>query len=165
MTDKIIPPAKGFTDTWLKRLRPTGKRQEFSDPATPGLRARMAPNQLLITFTWRAKIGDKITTHTLGHYPALSLADARLKLLQLKAQHRAGDLESATATAAKQKRESLSLGEAMDEWYATIKKRRKRPEKVKQVIDAEIYGQRRDFTGIVLGHKPLRNITKAMRWH
>ena len=160
MSEKITPPSKGITDTWLKRLRPTGKRVEFSDPSTPGLRVRLAPKQLLITFIWRVKIGGKISTHTLGHYPELSLADARLKLLQLKAQHRAGNLDSASDTKAKQKREDLLLSEAMDAWYDTIRSRRKRPEKVRQVIDAEIYGLRKDFTGNALGTKPLKEVTK-----
>jgi len=161
MTNAIEVPKNGVTDTWLKRIRCTGKREEFSDPSTSGLRIRLAANETQITFIWRARRNDKFVTHTIGYYPVTTLAQARTKLFELKALHKSGQLKSAKEVAAETQKSHITLGQAMSDWYMTIVLRRKRPEKVLQVIDAEIFGKRRDFSGKPLAHLKLTDVKKS----
>jgi len=64
---------------WLKAIKVTGERQEFSDSGTRGLHLTVWPSGV-ISWTFRYRFEQKVYTLTLGQYPAVSLADARAKL-------------------------------------------------------------------------------------
>ena len=80
-----------LTDRYLRNLKPpeTG-RLEISDTKRRGLRIRVSPKGSFVwMFEKRVKGGPK-RKHTLGNWPALSLADAREAALEIEAEARRG---------------------------------------------------------------------------
>ncbi|RPE66986.1 uncharacterized protein DUF4102 [Pacificibacter maritimus] len=66
-----------LTDVQLRKLKPTGKREEYSDATTTGLPARMSVSGE-ISFALKARgVDGKLHTITLGRYPDMSLKQAR----------------------------------------------------------------------------------------
>ena len=76
---------KAFTDKRLQTYKPTEKKQRISDPATKGLYfiVEALPNGTK-SFAYRYKFDGQSKQLSLGKYPVLSLADARLKVLELQ---------------------------------------------------------------------------------
>lgn len=67
---------KALTDQAVKKLKPTGKRYEVKDSAVRGLGLRIAPGGSKTWFAMK-RVGGKNVRATLGHYPLMSLAQAR----------------------------------------------------------------------------------------
>ena len=74
--------SKKFTDSWLKSVTPpqTG-RDDYTDTDMPGLRLRVTSKGRK-SFCYAYRYGAKTYRLTLGQYPALSLKEARIKLLE-----------------------------------------------------------------------------------
>jgi integrase len=98
-----MPRTKPLTDTQVRNLKPTGKRQEISDAGLPGLELRVSAKGIK---TWAVRYrvrgqgvaggkrvaqlaGDKRRL-TLGDYPKVGLADARAKAANVKRLARSG---------------------------------------------------------------------------
>jgi len=76
---------KKFTDSWLKSLPPPNEgRDEYRDTDMPGLLLRVTSKGVK-TFSYAYRFGAKTPKMTLGQYPALSIKEARIKLLDVKA--------------------------------------------------------------------------------
>lgn len=69
-----------FTDTYIRNLK--GKDKRYEEYEGGGFGIRVTPNQLK-SWIYRYKIGKKTDKITLGHYPSMSLADARKKFIEL----------------------------------------------------------------------------------
>jgi len=74
-----------FTDTYIKGLKPKAKRYEEYEGGGFGI--RVAPTGVK-SWVYRYKMEGKTDKLTLGHYPALSLANAKKKFLELSGQRR-----------------------------------------------------------------------------
>jgi integrase len=121
-----------FTDTFIKRLRPQIKRYEIFEGGGFGLFVYPAGTK---TWVYRYKIYNKKDYVILGHYPEITLAEARKKFIELKEKKRSGQNPKDTLLPVKNNHvKNLVL-----DWYANyIEKHRKQPLQIKQQIDADI---------------------------
>lgn len=76
-----------FTDTFIKRLQPKDKRDEKFEGGGFGILIYPAGTK---TWIYRYKIDDKKDYIILGHYPEMSLAEARKCFSELREKRRAG---------------------------------------------------------------------------
>ena len=77
-----------FTDTYIKGMKPRAARYEEYEGAGFGI--RVTPNGIK-SWIYRYKIADKTDKITLGHYPAMSLANAKKQFIELSQQGYAVD--------------------------------------------------------------------------
>ncbi len=124
------------TDKQLANRKPLPKRYEIGDAGCPGLRVRIRPTGRK-SFVWYLRDENKKThSITLGNYPDISLAEARRKLDSLKAQNRAVGLFSPLAGTPK------TVSELCERFYDNrIVPHRRRPDVVRQVLDADVIPQ------------------------
>lgn len=76
-----------FTDTYIKRLKSQDKRLETFEGGGFGMLVYRAGTK---SWIYRYKINDKKDYIIFGHYPALSLADARKRFNELRDIRRQG---------------------------------------------------------------------------
>ena len=84
-------PVKRLTALFVENARAVdGERIEYADEVTTGLHLRVGNNSHK---SWSVvfRIGGRKSRMTLGTYPALSLADARTRALEVIAKAQAGD--------------------------------------------------------------------------
>lgn len=85
-----MPERKTFTDTYLRKLAHDGQRIEITDAGCPGLRLRVAETGQK-TFLLKARdAASTLKTVTLGHYPEMSLREAREAASRTKLDLKAG---------------------------------------------------------------------------
>src|SRR5476651_1352185 len=77
-----------FTDTYIKALKPLIKRYEEYEGGGFGI--RITPNGIK-TWIYRYKMNGKTDKLTLGHYPKLSLANAKKRFAELSGLRREGN--------------------------------------------------------------------------
>lgn len=80
-----------FTPQQIRGLKASDKRQELKDAKGANLYVVVQPRTGEKSFVIRAMVKGKQRRITLGHFPALSLADARDRSLELKVALRRGD--------------------------------------------------------------------------
>ncbi len=126
MSQKIIPPKSGFTDTFINKLKHQDKVYEVSDYGAKGLRLRVTTtgNKIFLT---SIRIKGKLCQMTLGHYPVMTLSEARSELLNRKQKNRKGELltdreKQAKAVQHKQEKEAhnVSTGVVMQEFVDRV---------------------------------------------
>ena len=145
-----------FTDTYIKGLKPSSKRYEEFEGGGFGI--RITPNGVK-SWIYRYKIGGKTDKLTLGHYPTMSLAQAKKRYIELSGLRRDGQSPKELIQQQEQK-ETNTVKKLVLEWYhGYAEKSRKKPLQIKQQIDADIIP--------LLGDKPLDDlqtidITKAL---
>jgi integrase len=124
-----------FTDTYIKSLKPLNKRYEEYEGGGFGI--RVTPNGVK-TWIYRYKIAGKTDRLTLGHYPAISLANAKKQFLELSNQRREGrSPKKMRQQQALQKNNTVK--KLVMEWYdGYVDKTLKKPQQIKQQIDADI---------------------------
>src|SRR5580693_5727108 len=76
-----------FTDTYIKALKPKAARYEEYEGGGFGI--RITPNGVK-TWIYRYKINGKTDKLTLGHYPTMSLANAKKRFAELSGLRREG---------------------------------------------------------------------------
>jgi len=75
-----------LTDAICRKATPKDRYLDISDEGTPlTLRIKTDGERL---FIWRGRVGGRQTKRIIGVYPAMSLADARLEAMRLKAEAR-----------------------------------------------------------------------------
>ena len=103
MANKITSPQKGFTDAFIKYLKPQEKRYEIPDKGCSGLCIRVGKSGKK-SFIWYYEDSEtgKRKMLTLGRYgkgdTELSLAEARQALETTKIKHNAGELNTVSDT-------------------------------------------------------------------
>jgi integrase len=114
----------------LDNLKPRPSVYEVGDSGCPGLRVRIHPSGRK-SFRWvQAMGGGKTRAVTIGAYGDITLAEARRKLDQLKAQH--------TDTRGEQS-QVKTVADLFELFYESwITPRRKRPEDARMMIDNAI---------------------------
>jgi integrase len=124
-----------FTDTYIKSLKLKAERFEEYEGGGFGIRVTPAGTK---TWVYRYKINGKTDKVTLGHYPVMSLANARARFAELSQQRKDG-LSPKALIEQKQQKENNTVGKLVNDWYANYAaKHRKKPLQIKQQIDADI---------------------------
>jgi integrase len=124
-----------FTDTYIKGMKPRASRYEEYEGGGFGI--RVTPNGIK-SWIYRYKIADKTDRITLGHYPAMSLASAKRRFLELSELRREGQNPKELIQQDKEKA-SNTVKKLVLAWYSGyIEKERKQPQQIKQLIDADI---------------------------
>jgi integrase len=124
-----------FTDTYIKSLKPRTTRYEEYEGGGFGI--RVTPKGIK-TWIYRYKIHEKTDKLTLGHYPAMSLANAKKQFIELSELRRDGKTPKEIIQQAKAQ-ESNTVKKLVTGWYTNyILKERKQPQQIKQLIDADI---------------------------
>lgn len=117
-----------FTDTYIKALKPTPKRYEKYEGGGFGI--RVTPKGVK-SWIYRYKIGGKTDKITLGHYPAMSLANAKKQFAELSGQRREGGTPKAIIEQQEQQKNNT-----VEKLVA--EKFRKKPGQIRQQIHADI---------------------------
>jgi integrase len=124
-----------FTDTYIKNLR--GKEKRYEEYEGGGFGIRVSPNQLK-SWIYRYKINGKTDKITLGHYPNMSLADARKKFIEYSELKRSGQTPKSIIQE-QQATQHNTVSKLMHHWYTHyVVKNRKKPHQIKQQMDADI---------------------------
>ena len=124
-----------FTDTYIKALKPTDKR--FEEYEGGGFGIRVSPTNVK-TWVYRYKISGKTDKITLGHYPSMSLANAKKRFIELSEQRKEG-LTPKTLIRQQAHKENNTVKKLILDWYSGYaEKNRKKPLQIKQQIDADI---------------------------
>ena len=78
-------PTLALTDRHIKTLNPTGPRVDYFDRSVTGLALRLAASGRK---TWCVffRVNRRLRRMTLGHYPAVTLKEARTKARQVLAE-------------------------------------------------------------------------------
>lgn len=145
-----------FTDTYIKALKPRPIRYEEYEGGGFGI--RITPSGVK-TWVYRYKIDGATDKLTLGHYPAMSLANAKKRFVELSEVRKDGTSPKDYIELAKL-RENNTVKKLINNWYENyVEKNLKKPLQVKQQIDSDIIP--------LLGEMSLekiqtRDITKAL---
>lgn len=124
-----------FTDTFIKSLKPQSKRYEKFEGG--GFGVRVTPNGAK-SWIYRYKIDGKTDKLTLGHYPQLSLANARRKFDEYR-NHRREGINPKIIIEQNKQRQNNTVEKLVNAWYkGYAEKFRKKPHIIKQQIDADI---------------------------
>ncbi|STX50971.1 integrase [Legionella busanensis] len=124
-----------FTDTYIKRLKSQDKRIEKFEGAGFGILIYPAGTK---SWIYRYKIDNKKDYIIFGHYPTMSLADARKRFNELREIRRTGT-NPKILIEQELKREKHTVEKLITSWYVSyVEKNRKKPLQIKQQIDADI---------------------------
>lgn len=117
-------PKISLTDAYLRKLKPSGRREEITDALTTGLRVRVSATGQ-VTFLLKSRdAAGKLQTVTLGHYPDISLKVARDRAarnrLELKSGGDINARKRSARLAATQRSIAPSLRELLREYEAAF---------------------------------------------
>lgn len=145
-----------FTDTYIKGLKPSVNRYE--DYEGGGFGIRVTPKGIK-TWIYRYKINGKTAKLMLGHYPTMSLANAKKRFTELRGLRRDGTAPKSHIEKEEQKKNN-TVEKLVQSWYSGYaEKFIKKPAAIKKQIDKYITP--------LLGNFPLDkiqtiDITKAL---
>jgi integrase len=145
-----------FTDTYIKRLQPQDKRLEKFEGGGFGILVYPAGTK---SWIYRYKIDNKKDYIIFGHYPAMSLAEARKRFNELRDIRRSGS-NPKSLIELELNREQHTVEKLILSWYTNyVEKNRKQPLQIKQQIEADIIP--------MLGHMEIEKVqpidlTKAL---
>jgi integrase len=126
-----------FTDTYIKSLKPEKTRYEEYEGGGFGIRVGIEPKGIK-TWIYRYKINGITEKLTLGHYPKLTLANAKKKFIELSEIRKEGINPRNYVEQAKLK-ENNTVKKLILDWYSNYaEKNRKKPLQIKQQIDSDI---------------------------
>lgn len=124
-----------FTDTFIRNLKPQPKR--FEEFEGGGFGIRITPNGVK-TWIYRYKIDGKTTRLTLGHYPTMSLGNAKKKFIDFSELRREG-IDPKSVLQQEEEQEHNNVEKLVTSWYSNyIEKHLKRPLTIKKQIDLDI---------------------------
>jgi integrase len=147
-----------FTDTYIKALKPKTVRYEEYEGGGFGIRVGVAPKGIK-TWIYRYKINGLTEKLTLGHYPSMSLANAKKRFIELSTIRKEG-INPKDYIEQTRLKESNTIKALVQEWYSNYaEKNRKKPLKIKQQIDADIIPLLGEMS---LEQIQTRDITKAL---
>ena len=124
-----------FTDTYIKRVKPEEKRIEKFEGGGFGILVYPTGTK---SWIYRYKIDNKKDYIIFGHYPAMSLAEARKKFNELREIRRTG-ANPKLLIQQDLTREKNTVKKLILHWYTHyVEKNRKQPRQIKQQIEADI---------------------------
>ena len=80
-------PILSLTDLALRRLKPPAAQVCYWDKALPNFGIRVSPGGAM---TWTLLLGSNRQRITIGRYPTISLAQARIEAKRIMAEHTLG---------------------------------------------------------------------------
>ncbi|MFO9347315.1 tyrosine-type recombinase/integrase [Legionella qingyii] len=123
-----------FTDTYIKNLKSSDKRIELFEGDGFGIFVYPTGTK---TWVYRYKIDGKKDHITIGNYPSVSLADAKRQFMDLREIKRSGSNPKKIMIT--QKEERFTVKDLVTNWFDNyIKRHRKCPEQIEQLIKADI---------------------------
>ncbi|HAU2169462.1 TPA: tyrosine-type recombinase/integrase [Legionella pneumophila] len=123
-----------FTDTYIKNLKPSDKRIELFEGDGFGIFVYPTGTK---TWVYRYKIDGKKDHVTIGNYPSISLADAKQKFMDLRKIRKGGTNPKQIILTPIE--ESFTVSDLVTNWFDNyIKRHRKCPEQIEQIIKADI---------------------------
>ncbi|VEG91670.1 tyrosine-type recombinase/integrase [Legionella spiritensis] len=126
---------KNFTDTYIRNLKAKDKRYEEFEGAGFGI--RVTPNGVK-SWIYRYKINGTTTKFTMGHYPAMSLSNAKRRFLELSQMRREG-IDPKSVIQAQAEQDNNTVDKLALNWYSHyVEKHVKRPFVIKRQIDNDI---------------------------
>ena len=145
-----------FTDTYIKNLKPKDKRDEKYEGGGFGIFIYPTGSK---TWIYRYKIDDKKDYMIIGHYPEMSLAEAKKKFIDLRVIRRTGTNPKLVAKQ-EDDQAKYTVKEFVLNWYTNyIERHRKQPQQIKQHINSDIIPSLGD---IELQNIQTRHITKEL---
>ncbi|MFC7782128.1 tyrosine-type recombinase/integrase [Legionella taurinensis] len=145
-----------FTDTYIKNLKPKEKRDEKYEGGGFGIFIYPTGSK---TWIYRYKIDDKKDYMIIGHYPEMSLAEAKKKFIDLRVIRRTGTNPKLVAKQ-EEDQAKYTVKEFVLNWYTNyIERHRKQPQQIKQHIYSDIIPSLGD---IELQNIQTRHITKEL---
>jgi integrase len=155
-------PKRTFTETWVRNLKPTDERQDFTEAGRPGFMLRVWPGGQK-TFVFRYWRNGKACVMTLGQYPALTLEKAHDEHAAARKQFVNGldpiaEKETAVRARATQEQrrrtaEAVTVRNVIAEWaWHWARRRRKRPREAVRLLKVHLLRP--------LAKKPAQEITK-----
>ena len=145
-----------FTDTYIRSLKPQAKRYEEYEGGGFGI--RVTPKGVK-TWVYRYKMDGRTDKLTLGHYPAMTLANAKRSFMALSEQRKDGHQPKEIIQQQTEKKNN-TVEKLIRAWYTGyIIKHRKQPKQIKQQIDADVIPL---FGDMQLEKIKPRDITKAL---
>jgi integrase len=127
-----------FTDKGIAALKPKAERYEKWDDGRSGFGVRVSPEGRK-SFVFMYRFGGKARRMTIGRYPALSLASARVLFAKAKELLDAGKDPGALALADKrQEREAETVKELVDEYLDRSAKSKRSYAEIKRVLHREV---------------------------
>jgi integrase len=129
----------GFTDSFLRHLRPHEKRYDVTDARRAGLQLRVFPSGEK-SFQFRYTVNGLTRRVTLGTYPSLTLAEAHFKHAEAERLLTQGRDPAEVHKASRQaERDAGTVSELAGEFMRRyVKPNRKRPEQMQQMLDANV---------------------------
>ncbi len=136
-----------FTDAYIRSLKPSSSRyEEFRDG---GFGIRVTPKGLK-TFLYRYRINGQRHFITIGHYPAMSLSEAKKRFIDLS-DIRHGEVNPKEQIAEQKQKDQSTVKNLILHWYTNyIEKHRAQPLQIWQHIKIDIIP--------LLGNKKLENL-------
>jgi integrase len=136
--------ARGFTETWLKNLKPEKARRDFTEPGRRGFMLRVWPGGEK-SFVYRFHRGGKQRVMTLGTYPAMSLDRAHREYELARDQFKNGQdpIDERASAKARQEAQERRRSEAsaittrnvIAEWaWHYARRERKRPQEAIRLL-------------------------------
>jgi len=129
---------RNFTNTFIKSLKP--KLIRYEEYEGKGFGIRITPNGTK-TWIYRYKLNEKTEKLTLGHFPNMSLAEAKKQFLELSELRMTGANPKTNLQAKEEEiaEEKTTVQDLILHWYGNyIAKHRKQPLQIKQHINADI---------------------------
>ena len=116
-----------LTDVRVKSLKPKDVRYEVWDPAAPGFGVRITPKGIK-SFVFVYRFDGKSRRMTIGRYPKLKLAQARIKYAEAKAEleEKGVDPGKTVVDSRAAARQSPTVSQLADEYMEKWAKPRKR---------------------------------------
>jgi integrase len=141
-----------FTQQQVKALKAkaTGKRQEHRDLGAPNLYIVVQPKSGETSFVIRPTVAGKQRKITLGHFPAMSLADAREEATRHKTAARQGKTAGALRLAPAQ---TMSVSEAWNLYWQHEASSRKSAAEKQRIFQKDI--------APAIGKMPLNEVTRS----
>lgn len=123
-----------FTDTFIRNLKP--KTQRYEEYEGAGFGIRISANGLK-TWIYRYKIDGQTSKLTLGHYPEMTLSNAKKKFLELSELKRSGICPKFKVQ--QESEQGFTVEQLATSWYDNyIVKHLKRPLTIKKQIQMDI---------------------------
>ncbi|MFA6301686.1 MAG: tyrosine-type recombinase/integrase [Legionella sp.] len=123
-----------FTDTYIKNLKSSDKRIEIFEGDGFGIFVYPTGTK---TWIYRYKIDGKKDHVSIGNYPALSLANAKRKFMDLRAIRKNGTNPKLSLTY--ETEASFTVKDLVTNWFNNyIKRHRKCPEQIEQIIKTDV---------------------------
>lgn len=145
-----------FTDTYIKRLKSQDKRQEKFEGGGFGILVYPAGTK---SWVYRYKINDKKDFIIFGHYPEMSLAEARKRFNELREVRRSGSNPKLLIEHEHNQKQHV-VKTLITSWYTNyVEKHHKKPLQIKRQIDADIIPLLGDME---LGKIRPMDVTKAL---